>query len=121
MLRISVFLLLPNINFSIKCDYGYVPSAWEDSCVEPWVVLLGGRNLDGWRSDGEIWASGGKIDVDIPDFPYAIDAPFGWWTSKGLLVCGGKNWDDDVTDNRCWRYDHCQHRWIQEKGSFDDV
>ena len=32
----------------------------------------------------------------ITPFPYKIDAPFGWWSlSSGLIVCGGKNWDDD--------------------------
>eukprot|EP00091_Calanus_sinicus_P000707 TRINITY_DN10640_c0_g1_i1.p1 TRINITY_DN10640_c0_g1~~TRINITY_DN10640_c0_g1_i1.p1 ORF type:complete len:184 (-),score=42.90 TRINITY_DN10640_c0_g1_i1:354-905(-) len=47
-------------------------------------------------------------------FPYLIDAPFGWWSSRGLLVCGGRNWDVDVPESRCWRYDQCLASWIEE-------
>merc|ERR1712107_390295 len=27
---------------------------------------------------------------------------------SGLVVCGGKNWDDDVVESRCWGYSPCQ-------------
>jgi len=79
------------------------------------VLLLGGHDLQEWRSDGEIWGPQGKVDVQVPDFPYKIDAPFGWWSSDGVVVCGGKNWDDDVIDARCWRYDHCKGEWTREQ------
>ena len=27
------------------------------------------------------------------------------------MVCGGKNWDLDLSDNRCWTYDPCLATW----------
>ena len=115
-IRITVLLLLPNCLLSQPCPYGLIQSAWDESCVETSVVLLGGRNLNGWRADGEIWVNDMKMDVKLPDFPYAIDAPFGWWSSRGLLVCGGRNWDVDVPESRCWRYDQCSGSWQEETG-----
>ena len=29
-------------------------------------------------------------------------------------MCGGKNWDDDVSSAQCWRYDHCSAVWRHE-------
>jgi len=55
-----------------------------------------------------------KMDVKFPDFPYPIDAPFGWWSSRGLLVCGGRNWDVDIPESRCWRYAQCSGTWIED-------
>ena len=103
---------------SLQCDYGQIHSAWNDSCVGTAVVLLGGRNLYGWRKDGEIWGVGGKMDVNFPDFPHTVDAPFGWWSSLGLLVCGGRNWDIDSPDSRCWRYDQCGGSWEEQTGKY---
>ena len=81
------------------------------------VVLIGGRNLNGWRRDAEVWGREGKVDVDVPDFPYTIDAPYGWWTSDGLLVCGGRNWDIDAPEQRCWRLDICDKKWTELVGN----
>jgi len=106
-----IFLLLHGISFTIAamCPIGQVESAQGGGCVEAWTFLLGGSRLLGWRNDAEIWASDQHIQWAVTPFPYKIDAPFGWWTPvSGLVVCGGKNWDDDKVESRCWGYSPCQ-------------
>ena len=115
--KIIVSIFLPRFLLAVPCDYGSVQSAWDDTCVETSVILLGGRNINGWRKDGEIWTTAGRLDAHFPDCPYPIDAPFGWWSSVGLLVCGGRNWDVDMPESRCWRFDQCEKSWIEETGN----
>lgn len=83
------------------------------ACVPALALLVGGSNLAGWRSDAEI--IGPNYHKEIADFPYTIDAPYGLWGGGklGAVVCGGKNWDDDVIESRCWRYDPCSNAWEQ--------
>ena len=116
MFSIFLTILPPIYAFATSCEYGMIQSAWNETCIGTNVVLLGGRNLKGWRKDGEIWAPTVKVDVDFPDFPYPVDAPFGWWSSLGLLVCGGRNWDIDQVETRCWRYDQCAGVWQERAG-----
>ena len=107
-------LLLLLVSPACSCAPGEVPSGQGGGCVEvsprpPHLqacqLLLGGSQLSGWRRDAEVWAADQQMEVrvwaapfqvEITPFPYTIDAPFGWWSPEsGLVVCGGKNWDDD--------------------------
>jgi len=108
LLLLLLFLLCTSF-INSSCPIGEVQSAQGDGCIEAWSFLLGGSQLTGWRSDAEIWASDQHIEWMISPFPYKIDAPFGWWTpASGLTVCGGKNWDDDQVESRCWGYSPCE-------------
>ena len=42
-----------------------------------------------------------------------LDHPYGWWSrsENTVLICGGKNWDLDISDNRCWTYSPCDRTW----------
>ena len=89
--------------------------------MTPWTLLLGGSYNSmmqiEWRRDIEMWTDEGPLDLmDLPDFPHALDHPFGWWSSslQAVLVCGGKNWDEDLSSEQCWRYDHCGGEWRPE-------
>ena len=108
-----------------RCPYGLIesslcPGPHCQHCVQPWTLLLGGSYSQDlhiqWRRDIEIWTEQGPLDWDLPDFPYTLDHPFAWWSSslRAVLVCGGKNWDDDVSSAQCWRYDHCSAVWRHE-------
>ncbi|XP_023331741.1 uncharacterized protein LOC111703888 isoform X1 [Eurytemora carolleeae] len=78
------------------------------------ALLVGGSNLAGWRNDAEL-INDKNFTKKIADFPYTIDAPYGFWSGPtgGVVVCGGKNWDEDITETRCWRYLHCTDTWTQ--------
>ena len=41
------------------------------------------------------------------------DTPYIWWSTEAqsVVVCGGKNWDLDRSEDRCWRYDTCGDTW----------
>ena len=101
--------------------------------LQAWALLLGGSQLSGWRSDMEVWDAEQRLPLMVADFPYAIDAPFAWWSpAAGLVVCGGKNWATDQvrksmgvagrrqrllvetcvlqTESRCWRYSPCEEQ-----------
>ena len=54
-----------------------------------------------------------KAIIDLEYF--FSDSPYIWWSraSKSVIVCGGKNWDEDVSDSRCFSYDHCNNSWKQ--------
>ena len=85
-----LLLLLPTAG-AAGCGYGEVESAGDPGrCVAPLALLLGGSDLRGWRRDGELWSEEGPMHEQVPDFPYTIDAPFGWWSRAGAVVCGGK-------------------------------
>ena len=105
----------PGLVESVHCRGG----SCED-CVPAWSLLLGGSYNSllqiQWRRDIEIWTEDGPLDLDLPDFPYTLDHPFAWWSSslQSVLVCGGKNWDEDVGSSQCWRWLHCQGVWRQE-------
>ena len=86
-----VLLLLFPTAGAAGCGYGEVESAGDPGrCVAPLALLLGGSDLRGWRRDGELWSEEGPVQDQVPDFPYTIDAPFGWWSRAGAVVCGGK-------------------------------
>ena len=105
----------PGLVESVLCRGGSC-----DDCVTPWTLLLGGSYNSllqiQWRRDIEIWTEDGPLDRHLPDFPYSLDHPFAWWSSalQSVLVCGGKNWDDDESSSQCWRWLHCQGVWRHE-------
>jgi len=82
------------------------------ACVDTMAFLVGGKNSLEWRRDAEIINSIGE-QFKIADFPSSIDVPYGFWAGAqiGLVVCGGKNWDVDIVDNKCWRYKACTDQW----------
>ena len=43
-----------------------------DICVEAYTLLIGGRNLNDWRTDAEIWDNKGRLDMTIPPFPFRL-------------------------------------------------
>jgi len=87
--------------------------ACESPCVNPMAFLVGGRNGEGWRSDAEMINFGGQQQIQIADYPYKIDVPYGFWAGPdfGLVVCGGKNWNSELVDNKCWRFKPCSDTW----------
>lgn len=103
---------------SDNCNYHQTTSACVENCgnvsrcVDSMALLVGGSNLAGWRKEAEI-ISGDNFHIQIADFPYIIDAPYGFWGGPklGVVVCGGKNWEDDVVETRCWNYDQCADQW----------
>ena len=42
------------------------------NCVEPYSLLVGGRDTEHWRKDAEIWDDNGKLQIEVADFPYAL-------------------------------------------------
>lgn len=110
-ISLLVFLIV-KINSEGNCGVLQIQSANGTSCVDQIPLLVGGSNLAGWRKDGEILL--GDEFVAIGDFPYLIDAPYGFYAGPeiGVVICGGKNWDDDVVENRCWQYNQCSQQWV---------
>lgn len=59
------------------------------------------------------------MDVAKADFPYTVDAPVGWWANSRIVVCGGRNWDLDQPESRCWQFITCQNRWEEVPGMLE--
>merc|ERR1719468_1418387 len=96
-----------------NCQVSEIESAYGDgSCVDQVALLVGGSNLAGWRSDAEIFLGDAGF-VQIGDYPYLIDAPYGFYAGPhiGVVICGGKNWSDDIVEKRCWQYNPCTKQW----------
>ena len=126
---LTVFCLLSLILVS-RLAGGFCPPGLVESvfcrggscsdCVPAWSLLLGGSYSSllqlQWRRDVEIWTEEGPLPLHLPDFPYSLDHPFAWWSSalQSVLVCGGKNWEEEVSSSQCWRWLHCEGLWRHE-------
>ena len=118
LIVLAVLFLASSI--TCQCPSGQVQSACfstynqqqnqncSSQCVDSIALLVGGSDLAGWRSDMEFYGWEGY--VSLADFPYKIDAPVGWWAKGRVIVCGGRNWDVDQPESRCWQFSHCQNR-----------
>ena len=117
LIVLAVLFLASSI--TCQCPSGQVQSACfstynqqnqncSSQCVDSMALLVEGSDLAGWRSDMEFYGWEGY--VSLADFPYKIDAPVGGWAKGRVMVCGGRNWDVDEPESRCWQFSHCQNR-----------